>query len=86
MPQGSLKVKTQLPKNVKKSSIHRGVNAKLKAIKKAPKKAKIKDANQRLQKEVEKAIRMNIEEEVRAKAFKDGKKLVTNEKINNSNN
>jgi hypothetical protein len=53
---------------------------------KAPKKAKIKDANQRLQKEVEKAIRMNIEEEVRAKALKDGKQLITNEKINNSNN
>ncbi len=53
---------------------------------KASKKAKIKDANQRLEKEVEKAIRRNIEEEVRAKAFKDGKQLVTNQKINNSNN
>jgi hypothetical protein len=53
---------------------------------KAPKKVKIKDANQRLQNEVEKAIRKNIEEEVRAKAFKDGKQLVTNQKINNSNN
>jgi hypothetical protein len=29
---------------------------------------------------------MNIEEEVRAKALKDGKQLITNEKINNSNN
>jgi len=37
-----------------------------------------------LQKEVEKAIRSNIEQEMRAKAKKDGKLLVTNINANDS--
>lgn len=49
----------------------------------APKKAKTIGANQTLQKEVSKAIRMNIEQEMRAKAKKDGKLLATNVEANN---
>ena len=44
---------------------------------KAPKKAKVKTTGQKLQVEVEKAIRKGIEDEMRARASQDGKQIAT---------
>jgi len=78
MAQGKLKVKARLPANAKQRSVHRGAHR----VSKAPKPPKMSSAQQVLQKEVTKCIRMSIEDNCRQKAQNDGKQLATKSEAN----
>ncbi|KAH9420081.1 hypothetical protein DERP_001916 [Dermatophagoides pteronyssinus] len=70
MAQGKLKVKTKLPGNVKKASVHRGVQKKKSKV--PNKKSKPINPGQKLQHEVTKEINKTIEAEARGMAQKFG--------------
>ncbi|KAH9404665.1 hypothetical protein TYRP_000492 [Tyrophagus putrescentiae] len=71
MAQGKLKVKAKLPAKAKASSVHRG-NSNLKKSRVSKKKANAPSLQIKLQNEVTKEIRKNIEEQARGAASKFG--------------
>lgn len=73
MPQGKLKVKTQLPAGAKKKSGRISKNKKHSK----PKKSKVTSHRDSIHQALEKAIREDIEDQARAKATSDGKPLET---------
>uniref|UniRef100_A0A2R5L574 Uncharacterized protein n=1 Tax=Ornithodoros turicata TaxID=34597 RepID=A0A2R5L574_9ACAR len=76
MAQGKLKVKASVPKNSKNARNRTSLRGVTKA-RSAPKKAKAVTAKQQVQVALEKNIRKNIEQELRARAGGEGKPFGT---------
>lgn len=76
MPQGKLKVKTQLPKNVKnKSQVKKGAPVSKRANKPIkPKKNKIEEA-QKIKRVISKSLNKAVEDEMRSRACSSNKNL-----------